>query len=315
MVKDLVFCLNATVPVFLLMVLGIFLRQKGVMTKDFTGKMNSFVFRISLPVLLFNDMRSMDFYTAWDTSFVLFCFAVSAASILLVTEGAFLLKRKELRGEFIQTSYRSSAALLGAALVTNLYGNPGMVPLMIIGAVPLYNIAAVAELSFFKPDRGVLDKKLIGRTIKEIIKNPLIIAIIGGLVWSLLAMPMPGVLNTTLDSVGKTATPMGLIALGASFSMTASRSIAKEAAVSTFIKLAGLGILFLPLAVHLGFRNDELAAALIMCCSPATVSSYVMAREMGHQGTLTAAVVMLSTVLCSFTLTIWLFLFRTMGII
>ena len=161
----------------------------------------------------------------------------------------------------------------------------------------------------------MLDKKLIGRTIKEIIKNPLIIAIIGGLVWSLLAMPMPGVLNTTLDSVGKTATPMGLIALGASFSMTASRSIVKEAAVSTFIKLAGLGILFLPLAVHLGFRNDELAAALIMCCSPATVSSYVMAREMGHQGTLTAAVVMLSTVLCSFTLTIWLFLFRTMGII
>ncbi|MBO5656558.1 MAG: hypothetical protein J6R94_00050, partial [Agathobacter sp.] len=79
--------------------------------------------------------------------------------------------------------------------------------------------------------------------------------------------------------------------------------------------LVGLTAIFLPIAIALGFRESELIAILVMLGSATTFSCYVMAKNMGHEGTLTSSVVMLSTMLCSFTLTGWLYLLRTLGLI
>jgi predicted permease len=315
MLNDLIFCLNATVPVFIMMLIGVFLGKTGIMSQDFTAKLNSFVFRVSLPLLLFGDMAHVDYRSVWDTRYVVFCFTATAASIALVICLSYLLRDRDLQGEFIQTAYRSSAALLGAALVTNIYGNIGMTPLMIIGAVPLYNIAAVVILSFYRRGRPKMDSTVMKTTLMNIAKNPLIIAIVAGLLWSILELPLPEIADSVVSSIGSTATPLGLIALGASFDLRKALSSARPAVASTFMKLIGLGCIFLPIAVHMGFTGRKLVALMIMCGSPSTVSCYVMAREMGHDGTLTASSVMLSTLLCSFTLTLWLFIFRTRGLI
>ena len=146
--ENLIFSLNATVPVFLLMVLGLFLRKIGWIDDDFADKMNKFVFRVPLPLVLFSDLSAVDFKEAWDTRFVLFCFFVTIISIGISAGISRFLKDQTLRGEFIQSSYRSSAALLGIAFIQNIYGTAGMAPLMIIGSVPLYNVMAVLVLSF-----------------------------------------------------------------------------------------------------------------------------------------------------------------------
>ena len=147
--ENLVFSLNAAAPVFLLMVLGLFFRKIGWIDEEFAEKMNKFVFRIPLPVLVFNDLASVDFEQAWNTRFVLFCFLVTILSITASAAISLLLRSRALRGEFIQASYRSSAALLGIAFIQNIYGTAGMAPMMIIGSVPLYNIMAVVVLSIF----------------------------------------------------------------------------------------------------------------------------------------------------------------------
>ena len=149
MAENLIFSLNATVPVFLMMVLGMLFRKIGWIDEMFAGKMNKFVFMVPLPVLVFEDLAVVDFAEVWDTKFVLFCFGATLASIGMAAGISVLWKDKSLRGEFIQVSYRSSAAILGVALIQNMYGNAGMAPLMIIGSVPLYNIMAVAVLSFY----------------------------------------------------------------------------------------------------------------------------------------------------------------------
>lgn len=87
----------------------------------------------------------------WDTRFVLFCFVSTLGGILLAVLLSMGLKDRRLRGEFIQASYRSSAALLGIAFIKNIYGDAGMAPLMIIGSVPLYNVMAVVILAFTSP--------------------------------------------------------------------------------------------------------------------------------------------------------------------
>ena len=174
-------------------------------------------FLVPLPVLLFSDLATVDFEEVWNIRFVIFCFIVTFISIAIVSGISFLWKDRTIQGEFIQSSYRSSAALLGIAFIQNVYGNAGMAPLMIIGSVPLYNVMAVVVLSFFQPERKALDKEVWKKTLKGIVTNPIIIGIVAGLIWSALKIPMPQILNKAVSSIGAVATPMGLMAMGATF--------------------------------------------------------------------------------------------------
>ena len=313
--ENLIFSLNATVPIFLLMILGFLLKKLGVIDDVFASKMNKFVFLVPLPVLLFEDLSTVDFAQVWNMKFVLFCFVVTLVCIILAALVSFLWHDKSIQGEFIQASYRSSAALLGIAFIQNIYGNAGMAPLMIIGSVPLYNIMAVVVLSFFKPDRKKLDKEVWKTTLKGIVTNPIILGIAAGLLWSPLRLPMPSILEKTVSDIGAVATPLGLMAMGASFDLKKAFGKVKPAAVASVMKLVLFAAFFLPLAVWMGFRREELVAILVMLSSATTVSCYVMARNMGHEGVLTSSVVMLTTLFSAFTMTGWLYILRSMGMV
>ena len=71
--ENLIFSLNATIPVFLIMILGTFLSKVGWIDDVFASKMNRFVFTVPLPVLLFGDLASIDFDQVWNLKFVIFC--------------------------------------------------------------------------------------------------------------------------------------------------------------------------------------------------------------------------------------------------
>lgn len=313
--ENLIFSLNATIPIFLMMLLGMLFRKLGWMDEVFAAKMNKFVFLVPLPVLLFEQLATVDFSEVWDIKFILFCFVVTAISITISTLISLLWKDRSIKGEFIQATYRSSAALLGIAFIQNIYGTAGMAPLMIIGSVPLYNIMAVVVLSVFKPGNNSFDKALVKKTLKGIATNPIIIGIVAGFVWSALKLPMPLILHKTVSSIGATATPMGLMSMGATFEMKKATSKMKPTLVAVFMKLVGFCAVFLPVAAVLGFRNEELIAILVMLGSATTVSCFVMARNMGHEGTLSSGVIMMTTLLSAFTLTMWLDVLRSFGLV
>lgn len=313
--ENLIFSLNATIPIFLMMLLGMLFRKLGWMDEVFAAKMNKFVFLVPLPVLLFEQLATVDFSEVWDIKFILFCFVVTAISITISTLISLLWKDRSIKGEFIQATYRSSAALLGIAFIQNIYGTAGMAPLMIIGSVPLYNIMAVVVLSLFKPGNNSFDKALVKKTLKGIATNPIIIGIVAGFVWSALKLPMPSILHKTVSSIGATATPMGLMSMGATFEMKKATSKMKPTLVAVFMKLVGFCAIFLPMAALLGFRNEEMIAILVMLGSATTVSSFVMARNMGHEGTLSSGVIMMTTLLSAFTLTMWLDVLRSFGLV
>ena len=313
--ENLIFSLNATVPIFLLMVLGFALRKLGVIDDVFASKMNKFVFLVPLPALLFEDLSTVDFSQVWNMKFVLFCFGATLVSIALAAAVSFLWRDRSIQGEFIQASYRSSAALLGIAFIQNIYGSAGIAPLMIIGSVPLYNIMAVAVLSFFSPERKKLDAGTVKKTWKGIVTNPIIIGILIGMLWSLLRLPLPEIAAKTVSSIGATATPLGLMAMGASFDFRKALGQKGPALAASFLKLIGFCAVFLPIAAAMGFRQEKLVAILIMLGSATTVSCYVMAKNMDHEGTLTSSVVMLTTLGSAFTVTAWLYILKSLGLI
>ena len=293
--ENLLFSLNATIPVFLLMVVGYFLNKMNILDDTLALKLNSFVFKVSLPLLLFVDVSKSNFKDLWDTKFVVFCVVSTLISILLSILFSLRLKDKAIQGEFIQACYRSSAALLGLALTSNIYPDVGVAPLMLMSVVFVYNVVSVVILSFFKAEQSKVDYK---KTFIGIIKNPLILGIVIGVLVSILPFKLPQVINKTISMIASTATPLGLMAMGA-----------------TFMKLIGFCTIFLPIATLLGFRNQALVAILIMCGSSTTVSGFVMAKSMGHKGVLTSSVVMLTTLLSAFSITFWLTILKSFGLI
>lgn len=313
--ENLIFSLNATIPIFLMMVLGVFFRKTGLLKENMINGLNQFVFKATLPVLLFGDLAKQDFAQAWNGKFVAFCFVVTLVSISLVALMSMALKDKSQRGEFIQGAYRSSAAILGIAFITNIYGNSGMAPLMIIGSVPLYNIMAVVVLSFTKPGQNGMSPELIKKTLKGIATNPIILGILAGALWSVLRLPMPTILTKTVSSLGGLTTPLGLMAMGAAFNWSEAKFGMGPVFAASFMKLIGLCTLFLPVAVLLGFREAELIAILVMLGSSTTVSSYVMARNMGHSGVLSSSIVAITTLGSAFSLTFWLYVLKTLALI
>lgn len=313
--ENLLFCMNATIPVFFTMLLGMFLKKLRVFDDLFVKRLNAFVFSVALPVLLFEDLSTVDFLEAWDTTFVVFCFTTTLLSILLSVITSFRLKRKGIQGEFVQASYRSSAAILGIALIENLYGSSSIAPLMILASVPLYNIAAVTVLSLMKPQRERLSLSIMKMTCKDIAKNPIILGIIVGFIWSMLKIPQPVIMQKTLHNIAVLATPLGLMAMGGSFTIQKLGSLWKPALLCSFMKLILFVVLFLPIAILLGFTNEKLVAILIMLGSASTVSCFIMAKNMGHDGELSSSVVMVTTLCSSFTLTLWLYILRVLSYI
>ena len=315
MLSNLVFCLNATIPIFLMMVVGYILKKIKFVDDASVSVMNRLVFKLFLPALLFSDLATQDFINIWDGRFVAFCFVITVISIVIAFLLALLCRDKSQLGEIIQASYRSAAATLGIAFMSNIYDNVAMVALMIIGSVPLYNIAAVIILTVTSPDRSRNDGSahLLKGALISILKNPIILSVFAGLLWSVLRLPQPVIIFKAVTYLGNVASPLALIVLGACFELSDIREKFKPIILSTFNKLILFCCIFLPVGIYAGFRDEKIVALLIMLGSATTSSSFIMAKNMGHEGKISSSAVMLTTFLSSFTLTIWLFILKTLG--
>lgn len=314
--ENLFFSLNATIPIFLVMIVGYILRRVHMVDNAFVKTLNSFNYKVTLPVLLVVDIAEADFYAVWDTKFVLFCFLVTLCCILAITLFSFFfIKDKLIKGEFIQASYRGSAAVLGVAFMQNIYGTSAIAPLMILATVPLYNVAAVVILSVTSPESDGFDKGSLKKSLKGIMTNPIIWGILIGMILSVARIEMPPVINKTLHNFSVLATPLALIGLGAGFEGKKALAKLKPTIASTLIKLFVMPAIFLPLAATMGFRNEKMVAILIMLGAPTTVSCYIMSRNMGHEGVLSSSCVVSTTFLSSVFITFWLYFLKNYGLI
>lgn len=318
--ENLIFSLNATVPVFLVIVIGYLVNRTGMFNEGFISAANKFTFRICLPVMIFIDMAKSDITGAFDGKLVAYSAAATTVMFALIWIGAKLfIKDKTIIGAFVQASYRSSVAVMGFAFMMNIYGGIGLMPMIILGCVPLYNIYAVTVLTFESPEsQNDTDKK---RKLKNafigIIKNPIILGIIAGVIGSLLHVfdYMPEMFSKTLSSVSSIATPLSLIVIGASFEGKAAIAKIKPTIVSCAIKLIVLPVVFISIAVLLGFRGEALLALVIMFGSPTTPSCYIMAKNMHNDGVLTSSVIAATTLVSSVTLTFIIFVTKALGLI
>lgn len=315
--ENLIYSLNATIPVFVVILAGWILRQIGMLNDNFVSVSNKFNFKVTLPILLFCDIKSMNIREVFEWRFFLFCAVVTTVCFFVVWFFAERCMKKcpESIGSFVQGSFRGSAAVLGVAFMQNIYGNAGLAPLMIIGCVPLYNIFSVIVLTLRSSDRTGSGKDSIKKACINICKNPIILAILAGLPFSFFQVEFPEMVDKTLGQFAAIATPLALIAIGAAFEGKQALAKIKPTIWGSLIKLVFQPLVFLPLAVLMGFRGQHLVTLLIMLGAPSTASCYIMAKNMGNDSVLSASIIVVTTLGAAVTITAGLYVLKVLALI
>ena len=314
--NDFLFSVNATLPVFGVMVLGFLLRKGGFLTHGFCQVANKLVFHLCLPAMLFRQIAAIRGGSLPDGAFVLYAFCFTLLSTLAVWGfSRAVLKDKTQVGAFAQGAFRGNTALLGSVLLQSVCGSLTYAPLIILAAVPLYNVLSVIILSLEAGGGGKLDRARLLDALKKVAKNPILWGIFLGLPFALWGWAIPTPADKALSMLSNLASPLSLIVIGAEFRWAAALEKKGPTLGAAFVKLIVLPALALPLGVALGFRQEALVALLVMTGTPSAVSSYIMAENMGNDGLLANGIVAVTTLFSALTVTGWVFLLRAMQLI
>lgn len=311
MLQNFMVSVQAVLPLFLMMFLGVVIRWRQWLTPAELSRMNTVVFNLLFPFLVFQNIYTTKLSDSFYPSLIFF----SAGGIFLIFLIGWLVIPKiepnqKSCGAMIQTTYRSNFVLLGLPLVSNLFpgADLGMTAIAIGILIPFYNVLAVITLESFRGGR--VSAK---RVVHNIVTNPLILGCLAGL----LAMPLnvPPAIGQTIEQLGATATPMALILLGASFHLNKSRHLRRNLVICTLTRLLIVPGIFLPIAALLGFRGLAFATLLGIFATPCSVSSFVMAEQMGSDAELAGATVIYSSLFSCFSMCFWIFLFKQFGVL
>lgn len=321
------FSLNAIAPILVMLALGYFLKRIGLLTQDFLKKANRVCYLVFLPVLLFENIYNVDSIKNINVPFLLYgCGAIFVTFIACSFFVRYAIKDPFERGALLQCSFRSNYAIIGIPLATALFGAEaaGAASLMSAFSIPFFNVLAILALTLFKGDgRKIQPKKII----MEIVKNPLIIGVISGVLVLLIreAFVAWGVsfrikdinfLYVSIDYVARVGTPLALIILGGQFEFSAVKKLAKYIAVGVLLRnvivpgvLLTIAYFFVP-----GLSGEHYAAYIALFASPVAVTSAILAAETDNDEALAGQLVVWTTILSSITLFVIIYIFRSIGV-
>ena len=306
MLEQFTFALNVTAPILILLILGIIFRRIGFIDSHFINIANSFVFNVTLPCLLFFSIASTPLTQSTNIPLFLFGVLFTLASALLFWLISLIVIEQDKRGVFIQGAFRGNLGIIGIALVLNAYGPE------ILAVASLY----MALIAILDNPLSVLILKPNGhRLYKSILTNPIIIAVILGLVFSALQISLPTFISQSGQYLAQMTLPLALICIGGSLYWHNFQSHHTEVIWATVCKLLLMPLLGTILAISLDFRGQDLGLIYLMLSTPTAVSSYIMAKKLTAHGTIAAEIIAFSTASSSLIITIGLFVLKTRGYI
>ena len=319
MLESFLYSLNIVAPIFIIVLIGVFMKKKNFIDAKFVSICDKLVFKLALPALLFIDIATADAGDLLDPKLIFYCvFAVAATFLLACLIVPVFIKDNAKRGAFIQGVYRSNAAILGITLATNMFGEVGAATISMVlpFVVVLYNVFAVILLSVYAPaDVKLKPAALMKRIGKTIVTNPLIIAIALALVWKATGFTLPVLAERTLGYLANMSMPLALISLGANFTVESLHGRVGLAILSSACKTIVVPALAVLCGIAFGFSGVALGVIFIIFGGPAAVSSYIMAKEMKSDYELASQILLISTLMSLFTLFAGIFILKQTGLI
>jgi predicted permease len=318
-VDVIIFSFNAVAPLLFPIALGWFIRQRRHIAEGDMNFLNRLCFRYLLPFHIFNNTRAVDIRVEFNPRLIL---VVSLCIFLVMLFSwiifALTIRNRERRCIMIVSSFRSNNLIYALPLAANLFGAEGitvasmMIPVVII----LFNFFCVVVMVCYAPvEEGETElKETLKRTALDILRNPLIIGSVGGIVFSLLGIALPGFLQNGINGVAASATPIALMLLGAQIDFKALAGNLGPALGACALRLVIVPGILVPLMILLGFRGPELGALMVAFAAPCAVNNLIMARNYRIDPPFAAQTVYLSTVLSLPTMFVAISLLRALGL-
>ena len=313
---DLIFSANVVVPIFLLIILGYFLTRIKLWDGHFLKVANEVCFKCLLPVLLFYNVATANIFEVFNLKLIVYvCLCACLLCGLLFLIVPIFVKDKKRRGVMIQGTFRSNFLLFGVPLGLSIGGDEGAVLAAVVASfyVPVINMLSVISLYAFSE----AENKNIKSALLGIVKNPLIIGGVSGLVFSIIrnsiGFDMPEILDTTLFNIKSAATPVAFLILGGDLKFGNMLKNVKFSLLSVLGKTVIIPLVMLTVSSLLGFNKLEMAILVAVFATPNAVSSYAMARNYEADYELAGEIITLGTLLSIFTMFVFITISKSLG--
>lgn len=313
MLENFLVALRVVVPMALLMALGVCVRKVGLADRPTMRSMDKLIFRLFMPVLLFKNIYETDLSQSFAPKEALF----AVAALLAAFPIALLLPRRLVKdrnqaASISQAMIRTNYILFGIAVAESIFGEGNIGPVALLGAivVPVTNALGVIILELNRSGRASPGKLLL-----SILKNPMVLATLAALAMILMPFRIPELLWSVITDVAGVTTTISFISLGVSLDLGETRANRGPLAIGVALRMVLMPLVFLTLSVAMGFRGQSLCALMVLFAAPTAVASYPMAVAMGADGPLAGQLVCATTVLSVFTMFVYTFLFRSLGML
>ena len=311
---DLIVTLNTVAPVFLITLLGVFLKRIGLISDRFVKESSRLVFSVAVPVTIVLRLWRTDLGTAFNPNQILY--VVIAAILSLVLAWLFslpLIHETKDKGVFVHGSGRSNYVIFGWAIISNLFGESGLGTAAVVLAfvVPLYNLLAVVILTLSARGEARLNVK---STLTDILRNPIVLAVIFATPFALVDIPLPPILQKTGNYLSALSLPLALLGIGGSLDFASMREASKIAFAATVIKLVVIPAVFTYGAILFGFSGVELGVIYVLFAGPAAITGFVMAEAMGANSRLAGNIILMTNLGVGLTMSLGIYICKSAGL-
>ncbi|WP_245555236.1 AEC family transporter [Hahella ganghwensis] len=307
------FSADIVLPIFFLVALGYLMRRLKLIDDHFIEKGSNIVFKVALPILIFLNVSSLHLGEVVQGKQLIYAIVCTIVGFLIVWKVAKAQQiSPEKLGVFVQGAFRGNLGIIGLALCARAYDSAGVaVGSVLLGFITLlYNLLSVWALTVAQHQSAKLPWK---KLFTDIIKNPLILAIVAALIFAGLQIQLPGIVKTTGHYFADLTLPLALLCVGGSVNARKLRQSSRLAIQASLYKLIWLPVTQIIIAYLIGIEGLYLGTLFLMLASPTATVSFVMAKVMGGNSELAATIVALSTLLSFFTISIAIVSLKLLG--
>jgi malate permease and related proteins len=299
--------ISTIVPVFVIIFLGLYAKRRGFFTPDFLNQANRLVYHIAIPAMIFSSIAKASLKEQTHIPVILVTLAVLPVTAVAAFFLAQILKMpKPSKGSFIHSAFHGNLGYIGFAVAFYYLGNKGFVKAAIISGfvMILQNLLAVIVLQYHsEKNDGDLS---LGDILKKTIANPVIVSALAGFLVAFFNIPIPEIIDRSLEILKGLALPMALLIIGASLSFQNLKPRFINAGIATCLKLILTPAIGLLLFKLLSIHPDDYLPAMIVLASPTATLTYIMAKEIGGDPDFAVAVISICTLVSSVTYGFWL---------
>ncbi|MEO1191802.1 MAG: AEC family transporter [Pseudomonadota bacterium] len=296
--------LFAVLPIFFVILLGYLSVSRKLLSRDFWAEAERLVFYLLFPALLLGASATAPLGRLTLLPLALATFAsIGAMSLGLILLRRWITQDGPSFTSLFQGATRQNSYLCFAVALA-LLGETGVEAVAIAVAVyvPFVNVLSVVVLLRYGGKAGMS----AGRIILAVFKNPLLLAIMIGLVLNVSGLGLHHSLGQMLQILGQAALCLGLMAVGAGLDLPAARRSGGLVGLALVLKLAVLPALAFGAAQLFGVDAAATFALVLLAGSPTAGAAYIMARQMGGNAPLVAAIITAQVAVALFTLPILL---------